>query len=466
MTNLTELPIEIIEGIMNAAHPMPLIPMDSRHVEQLPAAITFGAMRLTCRELNDKVFKRYVECLFSVHTVMLEEPSLQALLDLAKNERLRDALGTLFVDTRGWLSGYEYHRNNDTLHDRGKDYIQSIIQQRNESRNRHMFFEALQIFPNLKEITIDHATTTSRFFVAPRMICLGASAMEQIMGERAQVETTTAPYRFQHVLATVLSGLGATKKELSDLQIRIVCRDSARPVGDHIDWSQLEYITHESGLTTDHLKLLMEDAEYNGIETALKGLKTLALPVRGPTLDEDQDFGAVDEWEFGDFDAETLANFISLSPSLEDLTVYFATGETQATVDIKTSIPWACLPNLRALELGGARFDYRDLTTCLLTLKDSLRHLTLRHVKLASKHEWISLIRFLHTKLNLDEFELWELADSFSGYPLCFRNLKGKCYQPYRAWRVKKILPENLEKYLADLEETKLHVIGAPGCRG
>ena len=275
--------------------------------------------------------------------------------------------------------------------------------------------------------------------------------MQKRLGSRAQIEI--GEYNLRQALHNVFMCIAATKTELIDLQIRIICRESAKAEGDFIEWGRLEQVTHEEALTTDFLELLMHCPNYKGINVALQGLKTLALPVRGPTLDIDEVYG--DEWEFQDFDPEVVANFISLSPNLEDLTVYFATGDEQALVDIETAIPWTNLPNLWALELGGARLNYQELISGLTTLKGSLRHLTLRHIQLDSKTEWISLIRFLHTELSLSEFEIWEPAEQAGD--LCFRNLKGICYQPYRAWRVKKILPKNLEKYLKDLEETKLH---------
>jgi hypothetical protein len=453
MAKLTDLPTELIQAIMDAAHPMPHGQLDSRHPEQTPAAMTFGALRLTCREMNLKVFKRYVECLFSVHTVMLEETSLQTLLDLAENDHFRDALGTLFIDTRSFAHAY-----HDPMPKHAQHYLRDILIPQHSKfmdshSDREMFLRVLQTFPNLKEISIEHVTTQSSMWVKPRMISLGANAIQKLLGSRAEIGSSE--YNLQAALHSIFIGIGAAEKELADLQIRIVTRSTARAEGDCIDWGHLEQVTHEVGLTTDFLELAMKSPDHKGVKLALQGLKTLALPVRGPTLDIEEQYGHEDGWEFQEFQPNVVADFIALSPNLEDLTLYFATGNDQALVDIKHAIPWSTLPNLWAIELGGARLNYRDLIAGLTTLKHSLRHFTLRHVQLASANEWISLIRFLHTEMSLTDFEIWEPAEENG--KLCFRNLKGKCYQPYRSWRVKKILPENLEKYLADLKETKLH---------
>ncbi|TLD35819.1 BolA-like protein [Venturia nashicola] len=142
MVNLTDLPVELMEGIMDAAHLMPHGNVDSRRAEQHPAASTFGAMRLVCRELNGKVFKRYVEILFSVHTVKLEELSLRAMIDMGKNEHFRNTTRTLFID------------------------IHEIIYDQ----------QGLPIFPNLREMTIEHITVISHSR-SPQMACIGASAV-------------------------------------------------------------------------------------------------------------------------------------------------------------------------------------------------------------------------------------------------------------------------------------------------
>lgn len=139
---------------MDAAHPMPHGNIDSQHEEQLPAASTFGAMRLVCRELNDKVFKRYVQTLFSVHTVMLEELSLRTLFDMGKNEHFRNALGTIFIDKRPItcdLPSSPPKKDMDWL----KDIINDQIRGPGITAS---FLQILSIFLNLKEITIKHIT--------------------------------------------------------------------------------------------------------------------------------------------------------------------------------------------------------------------------------------------------------------------------------------------------------------------
>lgn len=464
MARLTDLPVEIIEGIMEAAHAMPYGQIDSRHIEQIPAATTFGAMRLVCRELNAQVFKRYVETLFSVHTVMLEKPNLQALLDLAKNEHFRNSLCTLFVDAR-----VIYYEVPDFTSKQDQTYLNEMGETRDTDRIGKMFLLILDVFPNLREISIEHFTIINDYWTAPRMVCLGATAMQKIFGDRPKIIT---PHNcLRSALHTVFNCIGSAKKELIDLQIRIVCRETAKSQGDFIEWSRLVQLTHEEGLTTKFLDLVMNSEQYSGIKVALQSLKTLALPIRGPTLDvddmylndpEDEDLEVEVDLEF---DPEVVAKFISLSPDLGDLTVYFGTGDTQPTADIEKAIPWTNLPYLWALELGGAKFDYKKLIAGLALLKNTLRTLILRHVQLKTKTEWINLIRFLHTKMPLVDFEIWEPAEEHRG-PICFRTLTGKCFkqnQPYRAWRVRKILPENLEKYLVNLKETKMHNVSY-GC--
>lgn len=462
MAKLTYLPVELIEGIMDAAHPMPHGNIDSRHEEQRPAAFTFGAMRLVCRELNDKVFKRYVETLFSVHTVMLEELSLRTLVDMGKTDHFRNALGTLFIDTR--LITYDLPLSAP---EEDKNWLHGLINEQDSPGISISFLQILTIFPNLKEITIEHITVMKNWSSQPQMACMGAGAIQKRLGRRASIRASfgEAESALRSSLDIIFMALTTMKKELIDLQIRFVCREYAITRADHIEWKCLEQTTHEACFTTDYLDMLMQHSDYENIEIVLQGLTTLALPIRGPLSDDfDEDtFGPPEDWPFGDFEPTVLAKFISLSPKLKDLTVFFATGDEQAFVDIGTAMPWTNLTNLGVLELGGAQFEYKEIVAGLATLKRTLRNLILRHVRLKSKGEWISLIRFFRTDMDLAEFEIWEPADGEGG--LCFRNLKGKCYQPYRAWRVKKQLPENLDKYLADLKETKMHRLGTEGCQ-
>ncbi|RDI76753.1 hypothetical protein Vi05172_g13233 [Venturia inaequalis] len=462
MANLTHLPVEIIEGIMDAAHPMPHGIIDSRHAEQRPAASTFGALRLVCRELNAKVFKRYVETMFSVHTVILEEPSLRALIDMGENEHFRNALSALFIDIREIV-----HDLPSSAPEEDRSWLQNIIDMRDPiSVTTRLFQQVLPIFPNLREMTIEH-TTVLGHCSASRMACLGASAVQKRLGRRASLGEQAL--NNQHLFRALFMGLATMKKELIDLQIRFVCRGEYARIGsEYIEWDHLAHRTHEAYLTTDFLKSLLQHSDYEGFDATLQGLTTLALPIRvPPSRDFGDIYGAPEDWP-GEFEPTVLANFISLSPELQDLTVFFAAGDDQAMIDIKAAIPWNSLSNLWALELGGTQFEYNALVASLAVLKGTLRNLTLRHVKLNSKAEWISLIRFLHTKMDLTDFEIWEPSSAdVPGYKsgLCFRNLKGKCYQPYRAWRVKKQLPEDLDRYLADLKETKMHKIRAPGCQ-
>lgn len=458
MVNLTDLPVELIEGIMDAAHPMPHGKMDSRHAEQRPAASTFGAMRLVCREMNDKVFKRYVETLFSVHTVMLEKVSLRALIDMGENEYFRNALGTLFIDTSEIV--YESPASAPQVYrecSQDSEDIMDIMDM------QEIFQQVLSKFPNLRELTIEHITVVNNHSGLPQVACLGARAIHQRLGRRASVGNSGRG--IEQSFREIFMGLATMKKELIDLQIRLVCRKHARFRAEHILWGFFERRMYEANLTTNFLHRLMHGSVYEGLDATLRGLTTLALPIKGLYSDEFEDIDGPAE---ADFDPKILANFLSLSPKLEDLTVFFATGCEQALIDIKTAIPWARLPSLWALELGGSQFEYKALTAGLSSLKDSLRNLTLRYVKLDSKTEWISLIRYLHTEMSLSDFEIWE-PTSAEEVPyrsgLCFRNLKGKCYQPFRAWRVKKQLPGNLDAYFADLEETKMHRVGDPGCQ-
>lgn len=459
-----DLPVELIECIMDAAHPMPHGIIDSRHAEQRPAASTFGAMRLVCRELNDKIFKRYVETLFSVHTVMLEEPSLRALIDMGMNEHFRNALGTLFIDIREIVNDLPRSVPKET-----RNWFEDIIDTRDNTPAISIeILQILSIFRNLKEITIEHITATKNFPQSSQMVCMGAGAMQKRLGRRASVGDA-GPF-VQNFLRAIFMSLATMKRKLTDLQIRIVCREYAGFGPEYIVWDLFEQRTHELYLTTDFLNRLMHHSDYEDFDVTLRGLTTLALPIRGPPSEESEDmYGPLEGWPVGAFEPTVLAEFLSLSPNLQDLTVFFATGDDQALIDIKAAIPWANLPNLWALELGGTQFEYEALIAGLSILKGTLRNLILRHVKLNSKAEWISLIRFLHTEMDLTDFEIWEPADSGTGTDgesgLCFRNLKGKCYQPYHAWRVKQQLPENLDKYLSDFGKTKLHRVGGPACQ-
>lgn len=161
------------------------------------------------------------------------------------------------------------------------------------------------------------------------------------------------------------------KKELIDLQIRFVCREYAITRADHVEWNCLEYTTHDAHFTIDYLNMLMQHCDYENIEITLQGLTTLALPIRGPLCDDvdEDEFGPPEDWPLGDLEPTVLAKFISLSPKLKDLAVFFATGDEQAFVDIGTAIAWTNITNPGALELGGAQFEYKELVAGLAMLK-------------------------------------------------------------------------------------------------
>jgi len=190
----------------------------------------------------------------------------------------------------------------------------------------------------------------------------------------------------------------------------------------------------------------------------MNGLTTLSIVVRGPPgTDEaelsDEEFGFSSEKGYS---YEGLQKFISLSPSLQDLTVFFAMAfDSSFPVKIQDAIPLKHLTNLSALELGGARFNYQDLVQSLTILRGSLRLLTLRHVALASVDEWISFIRFLHLELELSQFEIWS---PFTDKELCFRNSTGICYQRFHSRRLRDVQLEGLGAFFADLRK-RIHEV-------
>lgn len=396
MANFVSLPIEIVEEVTDY-----LSPEDFLH------------LRVTCRAIADKTFRLFQADFFNTRAVMLEQQSMQNLVDISRHPILRQAVEQVELCVDHLIEPDIYKRRVSNAGDQrweniGKLYRESWKDMTDQFSHRictAQLAKALSRLPNCRAVGVGNTYKPWGAVKLARRIGAFSNQDDAWPAIPDPQVSSVRPKSKIHALRCIRALISA------------VC------------WSRVDvrelYITPGSDDEQDTdcvipLMLVLPTWLEAAAKQHLATVKTLSVLIGSKAEDNDirqsRELASNDpvkqkprRWH-ADFQ-----QFLNMFSSLSELTI--TAGLSSQLPDHPSPNTWFQAPHLRALTLIGVKCTKIEMLQLLQLHKNTLLDLSLRHVGLCccgGTSSWVTVMRALRDEFPLHSLELSDCAAYFN----------------------------------------------------
>ncbi|GKT41301.1 uncharacterized protein ColSpa_01482 [Colletotrichum spaethianum] len=160
-TSKSSTPIMVAPTDPQSSSPFNKIPLEVLlRISSLLNTTDLGALRLTCRSIEQSLFNTFMKEYFTKRQFMLTEFSLQALVDIS-NSRLSDCLDHVIIGLNGFTRHY-FHPGKEACETRYREAQADHFALVNSGQHVVMLAEAFRNLKNLKTVGIRDYNSRAR----------------------------------------------------------------------------------------------------------------------------------------------------------------------------------------------------------------------------------------------------------------------------------------------------------------
>lgn len=403
--------------------------------------LDLGAVRLTCRALENSLFKSFSHEFFSKKQFMLTEQSLQALIDISKHPTLGPCLHHVIIASNHFTRSP--HRNDNITPDQILQHRLGFVDQfclLAAYRDQQMLAQAFSNLPNLETVDLRDFNSRTRYRDGPaaEWSSYGASTATNATGGGLMLLRTLDLEDFpSRIFTTLLAALASSTARPRALEVlaRQGCGLQDRDL--HIPrWLEPSLLPVLSSLEKVHLTVNFESSSirWSGHTSANPSLFLQLFLSRTTNL----------KWLRLNFPQ-------ALQHDCEDLLVWLASplgnGDSSTAnhgISVHGKPAPVAFPSLQQLDIGSAAVSPRVLDSVFEKFSSSVKCLSLRRVKLVDENSidfakvnmWSKFFKRLAPASDLHTITLGYLSQG----PKSIQSLSSAHLQslgPHRAYRVR-----------------------------